>query len=435
VPDGRQYALQIRIGVFVVLALGVFVAIIVLLGAQARLFERKYDLFAEFTEVGGLLDGATVRLGGVQVGRVTRVELPPEVGGKVRVKLAVTRRFQDRIRQDSVARIVTQGLLGDRLVEISLGSAAAPPVEPGGTLRSEEPFEFTRAVAEGSDTLAGMGRLARSVEAALERLNRSDALADLEAALGSARRLAASLERLERDGAVRDLVATARAARRIAGEIEGGRGWLHALIYDEPQALHRLDGLLRATQELVARADRGEGAVSALLAPESGRAVRSFLRTMEAVERTAARVARGLDPSGDQAGLLAALLYDPEYRAAADDLRRVARSLREVSEGLVHGRGLLGSLLREPAEGPLGEAVADFGAAMANLRALTERIERGEGTIGGLLEDPTVYENLAQFLEGAQRSFLLRMLIRSAIGAGAKAGAAGASRGAAEERK
>src|SRR5919204_5239145 len=73
--DGRQFALQIRIGGFILAGLGVFFAIIYLLGAQARYFERKYDLIAEFTEVGGLIEGATVRLAGVQIGRVTRVVL------------------------------------------------------------------------------------------------------------------------------------------------------------------------------------------------------------------------------------------------------------------------------------------------------------------------------------------------------------------------
>jgi phospholipid/cholesterol/gamma-HCH transport system substrate-binding protein len=56
---------------------------------------------------------------------------------------------------------------------------------------------------------------------------------------------------------------------------------------------------------------------------------------------------------------------------------------------------------------------------MANLKDITARLEAGEGTLGGLIQDPTVYENLAAFLEGAQRSLLLRALIRSAIGSGA----------------
>ena len=58
---------------------------------------------------------------------------------------------------------------------------------------------------------------------------------------------------------------------------------------------------------------------------------------------------------------------------------------------------------------------------MADLRAITGRIEAGQGTLGGLVQDPTVYENLAAFLEGAQRSLLLRALIRAAIGRGTPA--------------
>ena len=54
---------------------------------------------------------------------------------------------------------------------------------------------------------------------------------------------------------------------------------------------------------------------------------------------------------------------------------------------------------------------------MANLRAISDRLKTGDGTVGALLEDPTVYENLVQFLEGSRRSFLLRSLIRSTIGA------------------
>ena len=61
---------------------------------------------------------------------------------------------------------------------------------------------------------------------------------------------------------------------------------------------------------------------------------------------------------------------------------------------------------------------------MANLRAVTERLKRrARARSARSLDDPTVYENLVQFLDGAQRSFLLRALIRSTIGAGAGAGA------------
>src|SRR5262249_59218328 len=116
--------------------------------------------------------GATVRLAGVQIGRVTNVVLPPEPGGKVTVVLTIARRFENRIRKDSEARIVTQGVLGDKLVEITIGTTAAPPLKPGEHLTSQEPFETGRVIAEAGEALAGIKRLPNSLNAAMEPVDR-----------------------------------------------------------------------------------------------------------------------------------------------------------------------------------------------------------------------------------------------------------------------
>ena len=78
-------------------------------------------------------------------------------------------------------------------------------------------------------------------------------------------------------------------------------------------------------------------------------------------------------------------------------------------------RGPARRAARSDGDGSMGQAGADFRAALANLRAVSEKIKSGEGTVGALIEDPTVYENLVTFLEGAQRSLLLRSLVRSTI--------------------
>src|SRR5437867_13149648 len=129
--ERREIAVKFRVGVFVLVALAAFLGMVYALGARARLFEAHYTIHADFTEVGGLVDGATVRLAGVQIGRVTGVHLPGEPGGKVRVDLTIARRYSDRIRRNSIARIETQWLLGDRIVEITVGNATAPPAAPG----------------------------------------------------------------------------------------------------------------------------------------------------------------------------------------------------------------------------------------------------------------------------------------------------------------
>jgi phospholipid/cholesterol/gamma-HCH transport system substrate-binding protein len=498
--DVRQTAVKVRVGAFVIAALLVFLGVIYMLGARARLFESKQVVAAEFAQVGGLTEGATVRLAGVQIGRVSAVELPGHPGGKVRVEMKVARRFADRIREDSVARIDTQGLLGDKIVEITVGSPERKAVPSGGVIAAQEPIDLSQVIAESRGAIGKVSVIMESVRSTVETLNQSqlvenfaasaatarrvtdqvekgsgwlhalvydrpaallklDAVADsaqrvlarvessdvvnnvatlsttlartadklndsrildnLAAASESARGVVADLgataqtarravDALEQSRAVDNLAVAAAGARRVIDQVEKGPGWAHTLLYEEPQALKRLDAMLASTQGLIERIERGEGAVGVLTSAQSGDAARRLVQAME-------RVARAADPPpGEEAGLIQALLYDPRYRSVADDLRTVAHNLREVSERLVGGRGTLGALVKdEPGEPGLAEIKADLAVAMANLRQITEKINSGEGTIGGLVVDPTIYENLSAVLGGAQRSRLLRWLLRN----------------------
>jgi phospholipid/cholesterol/gamma-HCH transport system substrate-binding protein len=115
------------VGVFVLIGLAAFLGMIYALGRARRLFEPRYTIHAEFGEVGGLVEGATVRLAGVQIGRVTGVRLPPEPGGKVRVDLTIGRQFANRVRKDSVARLETQGLSATRSSSSAWARWRRPP--------------------------------------------------------------------------------------------------------------------------------------------------------------------------------------------------------------------------------------------------------------------------------------------------------------------
>ena len=116
--DRRENAEKLRVGVFVILAILTFLGLIYALGARARLFESRYTVHAEFTEVGGLLEGATVRLAGVQIGRVTAVTLPGQPGGKVRVDLTLARRFAARIRKNSLDKSDSDVTRGGRQQQV-----------------------------------------------------------------------------------------------------------------------------------------------------------------------------------------------------------------------------------------------------------------------------------------------------------------------------
>jgi len=386
--EGNERGRKLRVGVFVLIGLAAFLGMIYALGARARLFEPRFTVSAEFTEVGGLVEGATVRLAGVQIGRVSAVRLPSQPGGKVRVDMTIARQFGDRVRKDSVARIETQGLLGDRIVEISVGTAAAPPVRPDDLVASTDPFDIGRVMSESAQVVKSIGTLADSLRETAQTLNQSKLIEEATATVQTARK-------------VTDQVG------RIVGEVERGKGWAHVLVYEEPVALRRVNELVTATQSVLDRVQRGEGVAGVLTSEQSTASAKRLVAAMDKLSRVVEQ------PSAED-GVLPAMLFDPKYRPVLDDLRVVAHNLRDVSDRLAGGRGTLGALVKdEPADGGIRQASQDLQAAIANLKEITGKIKDGEGTVGALIADPTIYERLVTILDGAQRSFLLRGLLRT----------------------
>jgi phospholipid/cholesterol/gamma-HCH transport system substrate-binding protein len=385
--EGTDRGRMLRVGVFVLLGLGVFLGMVYALGARARLFEPRFTISAEFTEVGGLVEGATVRLAGVQIGRVSGVTLPAQPGGKVRVDMSIARRFGDRVRKDSMARIETQGLLGDRIIEISVGSATAPPVSPNEVIASRDPLDLNRVMGDSAEVVKSVGLLAESLRETAQTLNQSGLIQEASATVQAARK-------------VTDQVG------RVVGDVQRGKGWAHTLVYEEPVALRRVNEVLASTQALLDRVQRGEGVAGVLTSEQSTAVARRLVAAMD-------KLSRVVEQPSPEDGLLPALLFDPKYRTVVEDLRVVSRNLRDVSERVAGGRGTLGSLVKdEPTDGGIRQASEDFQVAVANLREITEKIKDGEGTVGALIADPTVYERLVTILDGAQRSLLLRGLLR-----------------------
>jgi len=393
--ERRELAVKFRVGVFVLVALAAFLGMVYALGARARLFEARYTIHADFTEVAGLTEGATVRLAGVQIGRVTDVHLPGEPGGKVRVDLTISRRYADRIRRDSIARIETQGLLGDKVVEVTVGTAAAPALKPGDVLAARDPTDLARVLTQGADTASDAWALVAALRKTAEDMNRSKL--------------------------VDDVSATVNKINRVVNQVEHGRGWAHALVYEEPVALKRVNETITTMQKLLDRVAEGQSPAGVLLSPSGTEAAQRFVAAMD-------RLGRLIDRPGGEQGVLPALLFDAKYKETLDDLRIVTRNFREVSDRVVGGRGALGSLVAESDDGSLRTTVENLRVAVTNLKEISEKVKGGEGTLGALIADPTIYERLVAILEGTQRSFLLRSLIRSLGEKGAESKDDGARR-------
>jgi len=116
----------VAVGAFVLVVLaGIMVSVLWLARAQ---FATEYQYFETHLagSVSGLGDGAPVRLNGIQVGRVARIELDPEDPKLVTLVLQVSKAIE--IHADAVASLESQGLTGVSYVEISGGTLSSPPL-------------------------------------------------------------------------------------------------------------------------------------------------------------------------------------------------------------------------------------------------------------------------------------------------------------------
>lgn len=214
---------EVRVGLFVFVAGFALLATIFFLGSQSNLFLPKYTLYCQFSSINGLRTGALVQLAGLNVGLVDDVTFASALEQRdVLVKLRINRFYRDRIRADSTAAISTQGLLGDKYISLSVGSADQPALEDEAMLTVGESGSLQSVVEKANSTLASAARVLESIdqgEGMLGGMVRDPsgrkALSDLAVAMADLREIVASVKagegtvgRLLRDPTLYDDVRT-----------------------------------------------------------------------------------------------------------------------------------------------------------------------------------------------------------------------------------
>ncbi|HKN20051.1 MAG TPA: MlaD family protein [Terracidiphilus sp.] len=167
-----------RLGAFIVATLAVLAAGVFIIGSQENLFRSTYQLKAQFDNVAGLAVGAEVQLGGVHSGNVRSIKLPHKPGDKVIVVMDLDRSTKEIIKQDSVASIETEGVLGNQFVAISFGSAGQAEVADGETIQSVPPLELGAMLAKANAILDSSQQAVANTTAATAHLNSVSAKID-----------------------------------------------------------------------------------------------------------------------------------------------------------------------------------------------------------------------------------------------------------------
>jgi phospholipid/cholesterol/gamma-HCH transport system substrate-binding protein len=277
----RDRRLSLTVGGFALASLATLAVAILSLSEQRGIWAPRYRLIAHFDNVQGLIGGASVRLAGTRVGQVQAVEFGERATGEpaLRVVLQIDRDVQERIRRSSVASITTVGLLGDQIVELTIGTADSPVLQDGDEIATISPFDLNAMVAKGAAALDAIQSLATNLD---------DTLTQFGEELGG-RKLAGSVAALadivteiqEGDGALHSLIYeryeggalasfedSLASLSNILREVEQGQGVLHALIYEEQTDQGLFIQVLEAgghLNDILAKIERGEGTLGLML--------------------------------------------------------------------------------------------------------------------------------------------------------------------------
>jgi phospholipid/cholesterol/gamma-HCH transport system substrate-binding protein len=135
----------VTVGIFVFLGIVIFILGILILGGQQRTFEKKIKLRAFFSNVGGLQKGNNVWFSGVKIGTVDKIEF--KSNSQVEVIMKVEQEIQRYIRRNAKARISSEGLIGNKIVEIYGGSMNRPIVNSNDILGVEEALSTDEIMA------------------------------------------------------------------------------------------------------------------------------------------------------------------------------------------------------------------------------------------------------------------------------------------------
>lgn len=119
--ERKETAQQIKLGIFVVAGLALFLASVFLIGSENNIFRRTFEINAVFRNVEGLKPGDNVWLSGVKIGTVSNVEIVSE--GKVVVTLALRENQNRFIQQDAIVSIGSDGIVGSKIVVIRPGES------------------------------------------------------------------------------------------------------------------------------------------------------------------------------------------------------------------------------------------------------------------------------------------------------------------------
>ena len=340
----EQSSHSLRVGIVMIVGMAILAAAIFSIGGGLRWLAGSEELTTHFQRVNGLQVGAPVYLSGVNIGSVASIQFPPDRRANyVVVRMRIEANAVARVRMDSVAKIESLGLLGDKFLLLTAGSANAPSVEPEALVHSQDPVNYAALLqARGTgDLVANVLAISNAMRQLLDTVNQGNGiLAELIRGPANPREKTLTL------ASIRDTVDT----------------------------LQQLSAKLDLA---VDRINNGEGVLGAILSP------RNNGRRMVADVTDAAA----------------------SMRTAAANFQQSSTEMHDLVERMDHARGLLPQLMQD--QEYASRVMRNLDRSSNDLRDVLDKIDSRQGTLGLLVNDPSLYNKTTNLVSASGWGFSL----------------------------
>ena len=318
-PQHKQISwVQLRVGLLVIGSLTVLAVALFFISGQVGVFSRRYTLRAYFASAGGVREGTEVRLAGIPVGNVQRIRMSSlaDPAKAVEIDLRVSRRYQNEIREDSIASQDTAGLLGESYIDISRGGAGQKPLTNDAELKSQQTADIKAIVQNTNDVISNLRVLS-------SKLN--DITGQISSGKGTLGELIYHQELYNR------FEQTTQKVQGMVTNIQSGQGTLGKLLTDE-SFYQRMNSTLNSLNQLIADARSGKGTLAKFISDPS---------VYDNVNKLTVRGNALMDKIESGQGTLGKLVNDPHLY---DRVNSTVTHLDSITSRMDNGEGTLGKL-------------------------------------------------------------------------------------------
>ena len=247
---------QLKVGALILVALIILAFAIVRLGQSGNLFGKRYHLVALVGNVSGLRIGGPVTVAGQLAGSIDDIRFLPldqDTTRNLKIILQVNQSLQPQVRRDSRAKIKTQGLLGDKVLDITVGTPKFAPLQEGDTLQIAPAVDYEAVVSQASGVITEVAGVTRQLQRVTDQINSGQG----------------TLGQLLTNRTLYDqLNATLLRTSALMARLENPRGTVGRLL-DDPTLYLSLNRAVASADSIITAMNRSNGTFARLLRDDS----------------------------------------------------------------------------------------------------------------------------------------------------------------------